>query len=125
MRVAVQPLDRLLEGLSPTLIKIDVEGYEEAVLEGAHATLTNESLHSVILELNESGQRYGFCEDRILDRMKKYGFSTFSYDPLTRSLAPLHGKNSLSNNTIFIRRVERIRDKLHAAPPVNVGSIML
>ncbi|MBU6435240.1 MAG: FkbM family methyltransferase [Nitrospirae bacterium] len=125
MRVAVQPLDRLLEGLSPTLIKIDVEGYEQPVLEGAHATMTKESLHSVIMELNGSGQRYGFCEDAILDRMKKYGFSTFSYDPLTRSLTPLHGKKSLSGNTLFIRGDERIRDKLHAAPPVKVGSIML
>jgi hypothetical protein len=39
----------------PVLMKLDVEGYEPAVLAGAAATLK-----ALIIELNGSGHRYGF-----------------------------------------------------------------
>lgn len=43
---------------SPTHIKIDVDGIEKAVLEGAHDALSNLSLRSLVVELEEGqGQR--------------------------------------------------------------------
>lgn len=59
--VNVSLLDEVLKD-DPFLIKIDVEGYETLALQGAKNTLRNEELFSVIMELNGSGNRYGFDE---------------------------------------------------------------
>jgi hypothetical protein len=80
-----------------------VEGYETLVLRGAEETLSRSSLHSVIMELNGSGKRYGFDESAILEMMQDHGFKTYSYDPLTRSLVNLQGRNLDSGNTLFTR----------------------
>ncbi len=53
----VSTLDSELKG-DPFLIKIDVDGYETPVLEGAENILKNDNLCSVIMELNESDGRY-------------------------------------------------------------------
>ena len=60
-------------------MKIDVEGYETPLLEGAVNTLKNEELCAVIMELNGSGGRYGFDEAEILSMMAHYGFKIDSY----------------------------------------------
>ena len=64
------------------------------VLEGAQDTLKKETLHSVILELNGSGSRYGYDESQILEMMFDHGFKTYSYNPLNRTLINLEGKQS-------------------------------
>lgn len=94
VRVKVLPLDMILKDKSPSVLKIDVEGFETPVLNGAQATLSNKSLHSVIMELNGSGSRYGFNEDDILEMMSSYGFSTYSYEPFSRELTTLDGKTT-------------------------------
>jgi len=97
--VEVTSLDAALCGECPSLIKIDVEGYETPVLEGAQETLKNQALHAVIMELNGSGRRYGFDESKILASMFEHGFRTYSYNPLNRTLINLEGKNLDSGNT--------------------------
>ena len=92
-----------------TLIKIDVEGYETPVLEGAQKTLEKHELNAVIMELNGSGSRYGYDEARILELMFSYGFKTYSYNPLARKLINLDGKNLNEGNTLFIQ--QRIPNK--------------
>ena len=79
-------------------MKIDVEGYETPLLEGAVNTLKNEELCAVIMELNGSGGRYGFDEAEILSMMAHYGFKTFSYDPFERAFVNLKGKNVTQGN---------------------------
>jgi FkbM family methyltransferase len=118
--VEVTSLDTVLQGECPSLIKIDVEGFETPVLDGAQETLENPTLDAVIMELNGSGSRYGFEETKILDMMINKGFRTYSYNPFTRTLINLEGKNLNSGNTLFIRDKSLVEERLRLAPKVSV-----
>lgn len=118
--VEVTSLDAALDGEYPSLLKIDVEGYETPVLEGAQETLRNQTLNAVIMELNGSGGRYGFDESRILELMFSNGFRTYSYNPFNRELINLEGKNSNSGNTLFIRNKSLVEHRLRVASKVTI-----
>lgn len=118
--VELTSLDKALRGESPALLKIDVEGYEPPVLEGAQETLRNPSLKAVFMELNGSGARYGFDETKILELMRRHDFGTFTYDPFSRTLINLEGKNLSSGNTIFVRDKPFVENRIKAAAKVTV-----
>lgn len=118
--VEIISLDTVLQGESPALIKIDAEGYETPVLEGAQKTLQNQTLQAVIMELNGSGDRYGFDESRILDLMLDNGFQTYAYHPFDRTLINLEGKNMNSGNTLFIRDKPFVVERLRTSPKVSI-----
>jgi FkbM family methyltransferase len=119
--VEVTQLDKALFGEHPSLIKIDVEGYETPVLEGAQEALEKQTLNAVIMELNGSGCRYGFDESKILELMLGNGFRTYSYDPFNRKLINLDGKNLNSGNTLFIRDKLVVEHRLRTASQVTVN----
>jgi len=118
--VEVTSLDKALSGENPSLIKIDVEGYETPVLEGAQEILKNQTLNAVIMELNGSGGRYGFDESKILELMLSNGFRTYSYNPFSRTLINLEGKNLNSGNTLFIRNKSFVEDRLRVASKITI-----
>jgi FkbM family methyltransferase len=118
--VEIVTLDSVLNYEYPSLIKIDVEGYETPVLEGAQKVLKEQTLNAVIMELNGSGTRYGYDESRILELMSDFGFNTYSYNPLNRALINLEGKNLNSGNTLFIRDKSFVEDRLITSPKVLV-----
>ena len=120
--VPVRTLDSILETESPSMLKIDVEGFETAVLAGATATLNSPALHSVLIELNGSGARYGFDEDRIVQTLTAYGFAPYQYSPFTRELRQLMGKNPAAGNTLFLRNVNLIRERVSGAPRLRIRS---
>lgn len=107
-------------GLSPTLIKIDVEGYETEALAGAQATLKLPSLRIVIMELNGSGSRYGFDESALHQNMLDHGFEPYRYDALARELSPLDGKNMAQGNTLYVRDVASLKARVREARPFTV-----
>ncbi len=90
IRVQVKRLDDLLEETDcPRLIKIDVEGFETAVVIGAKKILIDENLSVVIME-NGSGEIYGFDELALHKNMiDHFGFKPYTYLPLKRELLPL------------------------------------
>lgn len=118
--VPVTTLDELLRERSPSLIKIDVEGYETAVLQGASQTLARPSLHSVIMEVNGSGEKYGFDESVILQTMADFGFAGYAYSPWRREIAALSSGQAHQDNIIFIRQPDLVRDRLKSAPSIAV-----
>lgn len=121
LAVEVTTLDSVLKGDCPLMIKIDVEGYESQVLQGGRETINNEQLCAVVMELNESGSRYGVDDSHLLELMIRSGFRPYSYDPFSRALAGLEGKDTGSGNTLFIRNKALVEERLRGAPAVMVN----
>lgn len=119
-QVDVVTLDSTLSNDVPVLIKIDVEGFESNVLDGASNILSNPDLQCVIMELNGCGNRYGFNEDDILNKMVSHGFSTYSYNPFLRELNSIDGKNNHSGNTIFVKDINFVNDRVKSAEKILI-----
>lgn len=122
LQVPVVPLDQALDGASPALIKIDVEGYETEVLAGAERRLADPGLLAVIMELNGSGARYGFDEDALHQSLLQRGFQTCRYDPSERRLSPLHEQRSGQGNTLYVPDPARLAERVRAARWYRLGT---
>ena len=72
------------------------------------------------MELNGSGDRYGYDESKILGMMFDYGFKAYSYNPLERELVELPDKNTNEGNTIFIRNIKRVQERIEKAPFIKI-----
>lgn len=104
--IEIVPLDSLGAIGKATILKIDVEGMEKSVLEGAHKLLSSDALNVVILETFGSGELHEIMID--------YGFHLCSYDPESRKLF-VCGKNQVTNNGIYVKNTalaqKRLREK--------------
>ncbi|HEY2036385.1 MAG TPA: FkbM family methyltransferase [Steroidobacteraceae bacterium] len=116
VRVAVTTLDVALTKDAPTILKIDVEGYETKVVDGADRTFRSPSLRAVLMELNGSGARYGFDDRRLHERILRYGFTPAQYDPERRELNPRAWHGSSEGNLLYVRDLESLRLRLAEAP---------
>jgi FkbM family methyltransferase len=118
IEVSVQLLDQIVERRSPRLIKIDVEGFETRVVDGAQAVLQVPSLLAVIMEQNGNGARYGFDEQALHRRMIDLGFGTYQYRPLEREIVPDENSTDRpdSGNRLYIREIETARSLVKGAP---------
>lgn len=123
--VPVSTLDTLLEEREPAMIKIDVEGFESAVIDGAERALRAPALLAVLMELNGSGKRYDFSDDGLHDRMLALGFAPARYDPMRRSLEQLQSRNELNGNTLYVKRWRDLQTRLETAPRLRVRDIDL
>jgi FkbM family methyltransferase len=111
--VKVIKVDDLTITYKPTLIKIDVEGFETEVLKGMSETLKQNSLKAIIIELNGSGERYGFDDADIHQLLTINGFMPFQYNPFQRNLTLLSTFGN--HNTIYCRDVDFIKNRLKNA----------
>lgn len=118
--VKALPLDEILSGLKPVLLKIDVEGYELEVIRGAKETLQKPSLLAVIVELHGHENRYGFDYRDVHDFLTANGFSPCTYDPFTRSLSLQNDYNHYKFNTLYIRNHAIIRKRIQQGKSVVV-----
>ena len=123
--IKVSTLDSVLKHENPCVMKIDVEGYETLVLKGANEVLGKESLHSIIIELNGNGKKFGFDDVDIVAMLAQYGFRPFSYDPRNRSFCKLDGKNKESANTIFLKKIDYVEMRCKDAAEVILQGIKI
>jgi FkbM family methyltransferase len=127
LQVPVGKLDDVLEKYSlkdVVFMKIDVEGFETEVLRGGSGLLNDKRLQAVIIELNGSGERYGYDENWIHELFLSNGFSPYSYEPSTRELTKLDAKLSY-HNTIYLRNEEFVIERLSSAKRVEIQGVLL
>jgi FkbM family methyltransferase len=116
--VPQKSLDSLLDGEMPTMLKIDVEGYELPVLKGASATIASPTLQAVIVEANNSGQRYGFSQMEVFEVLSDNGFIQVSYDPFERFISGACVTSS--GNALFLKNTESAQERVRIAPAVEL-----
>jgi FkbM family methyltransferase len=111
--IKVTTLDKLLiSEKNISLIKIDVEGYEKQVLLGCTEILKNPNLNVIIIELNDSNQQYDYNETETISILKENGFLPYKYIYPDNLLVPLEKKNFDSYNTIFIKDINFVKNKI-------------
>ena len=111
-------LDEIIGKERPTMIKIDVEGFEKEVINGFKNKLLDTELNAILIELNGCGSNYGYDDDDINSIILKYGFKSYLYNPYTRKLTP--SKYSKFENTLYIRNLNFVEDRLKKAKKFNV-----
>ncbi len=83
----------------PNYIKIDVDGIEHLILEGADQFLSDSKIKSLSIEINEN---FNDQLNKVLDIMKKNGFKIL-HKKQNKELSLNEGKFSETFNYIFIR----------------------
>ena len=116
--VSVISLEDVTTESFPSLVKIDVEGYETEVLNGMNAILKEPTLKAIIIELNGSGYRYGYDENLIHEKLLEHDFLPYTYNCFERKLILLdHHSNC---NTIYIRDMENVKQRLKISPAIKI-----
>ena len=112
----IRTLDSLVGDRNPTLIKIDVEGFETEVINGGPKALKNDSLRAIIIELKGHGARYGYDESVLMDRIAGLGFQAFCYSPLDRRIFSADPACTRSDNRIYLRDPDWAKERVADHP---------
>ena len=118
IEVPIKSVDEIIGINIPTLIKIDVEGYETEVLKGAINTLNNINLKAIIIELIGSGGSYGFDEKDIHDLFVSLNFIPYEYEPYLRKLKRVDTFGLY--NTIYVRDIDFVESRIKTAEKVEI-----
>lgn len=115
VRVDVVTIDTELDGTQTYIFKIDVEGYEHFVIEGAKSILASDKAIALIVEINDSADAFGFSNEDIHRSICDLGFQPVSYNPFTRDLTPIGSYNRHGGNTIYVKHLETMAARCKAA----------
>ena len=118
--VEIIPLDKVKLKNIPSLIKIDVEGYEKKVLIGAENILKNKKLNAMIIEISDHSERYGNSIQDTYDFVLSFGFNSYEYNPFLRQVNPCTLENWSMEDIIFIRDLKRAKSRLSEGKPINL-----
>lgn len=111
------------EGYKPSLLKIDVEGFETDVIKGGHDLLKSNQTKAIIIELNGSGGRYGYDEQKIHYYLLEIGYQPYQYNPFNRVLTPLSDFGS--HNTIYIRDIDFVTTRCANASKFKILGVAI
>lgn len=122
VEVPTDTLDDLLINQQPVLIKIDVEGFEWPVLNGAGSMLASPSLKALIIELNGTGSHFGYDENKIHELLLSHGFIPYSYEPFSRQLKVEPGYYG-HDNTIYIKDAAWAGHRVRTSRKYNILNV--
>jgi FkbM family methyltransferase len=109
-QVRQRPLDDIIGSRAPTFIKIDAEGYETEVLEGARKTLEKDDLKIAAVE---------WPHQPASDLLGSYGFRQLHYDPFARRLT-VEPCDFTPSNALFVRDLGFVEQRVLTAPAIQV-----
>ncbi len=115
--ITVKTLNEFKDFL-PSLIKIDVEGYEEFVLKGGLELLSQSTLTAIIIEFNNEHLRYNKSNQNVHDIIVSKGFRLYNYNPFNRELIEIN--NTKRNNRIYIKDLRFAEERIKTANPFIV-----
>ena len=118
-------LDALFGERVPAVLKIDVEGHEGPVLEGARRLLRASGLLALVVE---EGSGFGLTPDsgpvhRIL---QEHGFAPATYDPWRRRFDPAEQPSGgHRGNVLWLRDRVELERRVREAPPILVKGLQV
>ena len=115
-KVNVSTLNKELSKQDQYFFKIDVEGYEYNVLDGASEILSTNSVSAIIIELNGNSDAFGHSSEDIHEKLLNFGFVAVAYEPKSRNLTKLESYNKSGGNTIYVKDVALISKRCKSAP---------
>ncbi len=121
--VPVNSLDNLLVDKNVNLLKIDVEGFEANVINGASKTLERPELKVIIMETNGLSDQYEFGQNYIHDKLLRLGFIPYNYFPKERRLNKITDTNP--ENTIYIRDLAYVEKQIQSARKIKVRNELI
>ena len=104
--VRLASLDSIVGDRRPTMIKMDVEGYEAEVLKDARETLKMNSLIAVATETSDS---------EVIGALTEASFERWYYDPACRELSK-EPSVIFSSTALYLRDVASVRRRVPEAP---------
>ena len=116
LELPIQTLDSIVGDRNPTMIKIDVEGFETEIIRGGAKVMKSDSLRAIIIELKGHGAKYGYDESVLMDRLSGLGFQAFCYSPLDRRIFSSDKDCARSDNRIYLRDPDWARERVTLHP---------
>lgn len=124
IEVEVRRLDDVLSGRIPAVIKMDVEGWESSVIDGAGDVLSRQEPMAILMEFG-AGERYGFDDHNLYQRMLDFGFESVSYSPFKRKLTLSDQQTFASGNILFVKQLDYFRERVSSAPSYKALNISI
>jgi len=122
IQIPVTTLDDWCKTVQPTIMKVDVEGFEKFVIEGGIQTINNTNLKVILIEFNKSGNKYGVKDEEVYQRLLDFGFLPYAYNYQTKELLLLEKYNSNKFNTLMVRDLAFVNKRLQSNYRVKIFS---
>jgi FkbM family methyltransferase len=126
VNVEAKTLDTILHGRIPLLMKMDIEGHEHNALLGAHHTISSPDCKAIIIEFSNTGEYYGYGNDKTHQLLTDYGFKPYSYDYKKRQLTgydPL--QTNYEFNMIYIKDEKFVQDRVSNAESILMSGFVI
>lgn len=104
---------------SPTIVKIDVEGYEKFVFDGGKSFFSSPNVLAIIVETNGSGNLYGINDTDLHKQILSFGLFPIIYDIFSRKIIKSNSFNK-DANTVYVRDLKEAQNRCKDSKEVRI-----